>query len=94
MKQMITDDFAPAIPLRLNELRASLVSIVEVCPIGICDSETCPLYAFRPLSHRERVQKFNELGQEKLIQLASCHHSYLGVKLSHGVAAKNSAAPV
>ena len=92
MKQMRTADLTPAIPQRVDDLRASLVSIVEVCPISVCDSETCPLYAFRLLSHRERIQKFDSLDHEKLIQLAAFHHGYLGYKLCQGSAAKEARA--
>lgn len=71
---------------RIDELRASLVSIVEVCPIGICEAEECPLYAFRALSHPERIQKFDALNAEDLVQLAAFHHTYLNFKLSQGLA--------
>lgn len=84
MKQTETIELTTASWQRTDALRASLVSIVEVCPIGICDSEECPLYAFRTLSHTERVRKFDALDGEDLVQLAAFHHSYLNFKLSQG----------
>lgn len=82
MHEMKTTGFTAPSRQRIADLRASLVSIVEVCPLEICNSEECPLYAFRSMSHAERVRMFDEMDREDLIQLAAFHHTYLNFKMS------------
>jgi len=82
MDQTKTTHMSPAIPHRIDDLRAALVSVLELCPLALCDAEVCPLHAFRLLNRAERIQKFDSLEQEDLIQMAAFHHSYLGFKLS------------
>jgi hypothetical protein len=67
---------------QLDELRASLLTVVEFCPETACEGEDCPFFAVRSLNAAERKKWFDDLSSDELSYLAVYHHIYLNLKMS------------
>ena len=65
-----------------DELRASLFSLTEACPVDECNPKDCPLYLLRKMKRPQRLEWFNALSEDDLVYLASYHHICLKTKLA------------
>ena len=66
---------------RKDELRASLYSLTEACPVDECNLELCPLFKVRKMKHMERLMWFDALSEQDLVYLNAYHNSCLSTKL-------------
>lgn len=70
-----------------EELRASLLELINVCPLEHCNPPDCPLFALRNMRPRERVAWLNALAQADLEYLAAYHYACMNVRLGNPRAA-------
>jgi hypothetical protein len=82
VEYMNTTKLRPTSRLQLDELRASLLNVVEFCPESVCHAGECPLFAVREMNARERAQWINALTGDELSFLAVYHHIYWNLKMS------------
>ncbi len=67
---------------RKDELRASLYSLAETCPVEECNLEECPLFKVRKMKRMERLMWFDALNEQDLVYLNTYHHICLNSKLA------------
>ena len=82
MMQMDTTSSRTPSQSRKDELRASLYSLAEACPVDECNLEDCPLFKVRKMKHMERLMWFDALSEQDLIYLNTYHHICLNTKLA------------
>jgi hypothetical protein len=82
MMQMDTTSSRTPSQSRKDELRASLYSLAEACPVAECNLEDCPLFKVRKMKHMERLMWFDALSEQDLINLNTYHHICLNTKLA------------
>jgi len=70
-----------ALPFAANELRSSLMEVLDACPVDHCNPTDCPLYPLRKWSRRVREGWFNALTVADLEYLASYHRVCTGLKV-------------
>ncbi len=63
-----------------DELRDTLLSLAEVCPVVECNPKDCPLYLLRKMKRPQRLKWFNALDEDDLVYLAMYHHVCLNTK--------------
>jgi len=71
----------PPLPSSVSELRASLLELLNTCPVEQCNPPDCPLFSLRKMNYRERLLWFCALGRDDLEYLAAYHHVCMNVKL-------------
>jgi len=71
-----------ALPSTPEELRPTLVEVLDSCPVDRCNPVDCPLYELRKLSRRARLRWFNALTPADLEYLADYHRVCMGLKLA------------
>jgi hypothetical protein len=64
-----------------DELRATLISLTEACPVDEYNPEECPLYWLRKMNSGQRLHWFNALDEDDLVYLASYHHVCMNIKV-------------
>jgi hypothetical protein len=69
-------------PSILDELRPTLMEVIDVCPVDQCNPVDCPLFALRKLPRRERLRWFKALNTTDLRYLADYHKVCMGLKLA------------
>lgn len=69
------------LPSSVDALRASLLDLLNVCPVEGCNPDDCPLSALREMDHRQRLQWFASLDRADLEYLAAYHYVCMNVKL-------------
>ena len=67
---------------RSDQFRANLLSLTEVCPVGECNPEDCPLCLVRKMNSLERSAWFNALAEDDLAYLASSHYICMNTKMA------------
>lgn len=72
------------LPFTPDELRLTLMEVLEVCPVDRCNPADCPLFPLRKMPRRERLRWFNALSQADLQYLAAYHRVCMGLKLAAG----------
>jgi len=70
-----------ALSSRKDQLRHSLVELLDKCPADCCNPIDCPLHKVRKMSRKRRLNWFNGLTSADLEYLASYHHTCMGLKL-------------
>jgi len=75
--------------LKTDELRASLLSLAEVCPVEECNPQDCPLYQLRKKKFTERLKWLNALSEADLSYLAAYHAVCSNLKLAEKSRAEN-----
>ena len=63
-----------------DELRASLLSLAECCPLAGGNPEDCPLYLLRKMERPQRLEWFSALNEDDLVYLAAYHHVCLDIR--------------
>ena len=71
----------PPLPSSVSELRASLLELLNTCPVDHCNPADCPLFPLRKMKYRDRLLWFCALGRDDLEYLASYHHVCMNIKL-------------
>jgi len=71
----------PPLPSSVSELRASLLVLLDTCPVEKCNPADCPLFSLRKMHYRERLLWFCALSRDDLEYLAAYHHVCMNVKL-------------
>lgn len=74
-----------------NELRSSLLPLVDACPGGKCQTEDCPWFAVRKRPRAQRLRWFNGLSHDDGIFLAAYHHVCLQEKFALAAMPKRAA---
>jgi len=75
---------APAqtrLPSSVSELRASLLELLDTCPVDRCNPVDCPLFSLRKVDYRKRLLWFCALNRDDLEYLAAYHHVCMNLKL-------------
>ncbi len=86
MKQKNTAPLKPPGQRSKDELRVSLYSLADTCPVAECDLENCPLFKVRKMNFTERFLWFNALSEHDVVYLNAYHHVCLSIKLATKVA--------
>ena len=66
----------------VDALRASLLELVNVCPVEQCNPTDCPLFLLRKMNRRQRLGWFAALNRTDLEYLAAYHNVCMNVRLS------------
>ena len=69
-------------PQEINQLRISLLSLTETCPVDECNPEDCPLHLLRKMNSGQRLHWFNALEENDLVYLATYHHVCMNIKVA------------
>jgi hypothetical protein len=69
------------LPLNVDELRASLLELINTCPVEQCNPADCPLFVLRNVDHRQRLHWFASLGKADLEYLAAYHYTCMNLRL-------------
>ena len=69
------------LPSSVDALRASLLDLINVCPVEECNPADCPLFALREMGHRERLHWFASLDRADVEYLAAYHYVCMKIKL-------------
>jgi hypothetical protein len=69
------------LPLSVDDLRASLLELIEVCPAEQCNPADCPLFQLRKMNHRQRLDWFASLDRADLEYLAAYHYACMNIRL-------------
>jgi hypothetical protein len=72
------------LPTSVDELRASLLELINVCPVEQCNPADCPLFMLRKMNPAQRLQWFASLSQADLEYLANYHYACMNIRLGHG----------
>ena len=64
-----------------DALRASLMELIEVCPVEQCNPSDCPLFLLRILERRQRLHWIKSLERTDLEYLAAYHHICMNVRI-------------
>lgn len=67
--------------LGVDDLRASLSELINVCPVERCNPADCPLFRLRKMNYGQRVQWFASLDRADLEYLAIYHYVCMNIKL-------------
>jgi len=78
----MTAPMQPPLPSSISELRASLLELLNTCPVEQCNPADCPLFSLRQKNYRQRLLWFCALGREDLEYLAAYHHVCMNLKLN------------
>jgi hypothetical protein len=71
----------PPLTLSVSELRASLLDLIKICPVDLCNPVDCPLFPLRKMNYRHRLLWFSALSHDDLEYLAAYHNVCMGIKL-------------
>jgi len=71
-----------ALPSTPDELRPTLMEVLEACPVDRCNPADCPLFSLRKMSRRARLHWFNALTPAEVEHLAAYHRVCMGLKLA------------
>jgi len=71
----------PPLPSSVDGLRASLLDLINVCPVEQCNPADCPLFALREMDHCQRLHWFASLDRADLEYLAAYHYVCMKIKL-------------
>jgi len=69
------------LPSSVDGLRASLLELINVCPVEQCNPADCPLFPLRKMDHRQRLHWFASLDRTDLEYLAAYHYVCMNVRL-------------
>jgi len=77
----MTAPVKPQLPSSVDALRASLLELINVCPVERCNPADCPLFMLRKMNYRRRLQWFASLDRADLEYLAIYHYVCMNIKL-------------
>jgi hypothetical protein len=64
-----------------DQLRASLLELIDVCPVTQCNPRDCPLFALRNMNIDQRQRWFEALHRTDLEYLAGYHYVCMNLQL-------------
>lgn len=70
------------LPSSVGDLRASLLELIDACPVERCNPADCPLFPLRKMNYRQRRLWFLALSPTDLEYLAAYHNVCMNVRLS------------
>ena len=79
---MTTASFRSSLPASVEALRASLLDLVNICPVERCNPADCLLFPLRKMDRRGRRLWFYALNRTDLEYLATYHHVCMNVRLN------------
>jgi hypothetical protein len=65
----------------VDDLRASLLELLNACPVEHCNPPDCPLFLLRKMNPRQRLEWFLALDRADLEYLAAYHYACMNVRL-------------